>query len=104
MPSGEAGLAQRRRARWNQTPIIRARNVTVPLSIQKFLTFDGYWFDLLRYPSIRSPTVAPEPLGDSDRISWGVFSISSELLCQRVRASTPEPLSPRVIRVESPGG
>ena len=29
----------------------------MPLSIQKFLTFDGYWFHLLGYPSIRSPTL-----------------------------------------------
>ena len=73
MPSGEAGLAQRRRARRNLTFVIRARNAAAPLSVQKFLTFDGYWFHLLGYPSIRSPTVAPEPPGDSDRTAWRVF-------------------------------
>ena len=28
-----------------------------PLSIQKFLSFGGYWFHLLGYPGIRSPTL-----------------------------------------------
>ena len=78
-PSGEVQLAQRRRARRNQTPVIRARNVAAPLSIQKFLTFDGYWFHLLEYPGIRSPTVAPEPPGVSDRTAWGVVSDPSRV-------------------------
>jgi len=73
LPSGEVGLVQRRRARRNLTFVIRARNAAAPLSVQKFLTFDGYWFRLLGYPGIRSPTVAPEPLGDSDRTAWRVF-------------------------------
>ena len=55
-PSGEAELSQRRRARRNQTPVIRARDVMAPLSVQKFLTFSGYWFHLLWYPGIRSLT------------------------------------------------
>ena len=55
-PSGEAELPQRRRARRNQTPVLRARDATAPLSVQKFLSFDGYWFHLLGYPGIRSPT------------------------------------------------
>ena len=67
MPSGEAGLAQRRRARRNLTFIIRARNAAAPLSIQKFLTFDSYWFHLLGYPGIRSPT----PLIDLKRLEAG---------------------------------
>ena len=41
-PSGEAKLAHGRRARQNQTPVIRARNTVVPLSVWEFLTFDGY--------------------------------------------------------------
>ena len=49
--------------------VIRARNAAAPLSVQKFLTFDGYWFHLLGYLGVRSPTVAPEPPGDSDRIA-----------------------------------
>ena len=57
MPSGEAGLAQRRRARLNLTFVIWARNAAAPLFVQKFLTFDGYWFHLLGYPGIRSPTI-----------------------------------------------
>ena len=61
MPSGEAGLAQRRRARWNLTFVIRARNTAAPLSVQKFLTFDGYWFHLLGYPGIRCPTIINNP-------------------------------------------
>ena len=73
LPSGEAGLAQRRRVRQNLTFIIWARNATAALSVQKFLTFDGYWFHLLGYPGIRSPTVAPETPGDSDRTAWRVF-------------------------------
>ena len=73
MPSGEAGLAQRRWERQNLTFVIQARNAVVPLSVQKFLTFDGYWFHLLGYPGIRSPIVAPEPPGDSDRTAWRVF-------------------------------
>ena len=32
-PRGEVELAQRHRARWNQTPVIRARNVATPLSV-----------------------------------------------------------------------
>ena len=56
LPSGEAVLVQRRRARRNLTFVIRARNTAAPLSVQKFLTFDGYWFHLLGYPGIRSPT------------------------------------------------
>ena len=44
-----------------------------PLSIQKFLSFGGYWFHLLGYPGIRSPTVALEPLGDSSRTARRVF-------------------------------
>ena len=36
-------------------------------------TFDGYWFHLIGYPSIRSSTVAPEALGDSNRITQGVI-------------------------------
>ena len=43
------------------------------MCVQKFLTFGGYWFHLLGYPGIRSPTVAPEPLGDSSRTAWRVF-------------------------------
>ena len=73
LPSGEAGLVQRRRARRNLSFVIRARNAAALLSIQKFLTFDGYWFHLLGYPGIRSPTVAPEPPGDSSRTAWRVF-------------------------------
>ena len=72
--SGEAELPQRRRARRNQTPVVRARNATAPLSVQKFLSFGSYWFHLLGYPGIRSPKVAPEPPGDSDRTAWRVFS------------------------------
>ena len=72
-PLGEAELPQRHRARRNQTPIVRARNATAPLFVQKFLSFDSYWFHLLGYPGIRSPTVAPEPLGDSSRTAWRVF-------------------------------
>ena len=61
-PSGEAEfISQRRRARRNQTPVTRARDEMVPLCIQKFFTFGGYWFHLLGYPGIRSPTVAPKP-------------------------------------------
>ena len=55
-PSGEAELPQRHRARRNQTPVIRTRDITAPLSVQKFLTFGGYWFHLLGYPGIRSLT------------------------------------------------
>ena len=130
MPSGEAGLAQRRRARWRLALfprarrgwpkgvgrdggqpfvlgrggagpkasgefVIRARNAAAPMSVQKFLTFDGYLFHLLGYPGIRSPTVAPEPLGDSSRTAWRVFLILSKLICRRVRASAPDGCSPR---------
>jgi hypothetical protein len=33
--------------------------------------FDGFWFHLLGYPSVRSLTVALEPPGDLDRIARG---------------------------------
>ena len=55
-PSGEVELSQRRQARRNQTPVIRTRDVTALLCVQKFLTFGGYWFHLLGYPGIRSST------------------------------------------------
>ena len=56
---------QRRRARRNQTPVVQARNATAPLSVQKFLSFGSYWFHLLGYPSIRSPTAGFQT-GDGD--------------------------------------
>ena len=56
-PSGEAEfISQRRWARRNQTSVTRARDETAPLCVQKFFTFGGYWFHLLGYPGIRSPT------------------------------------------------
>ena len=58
-PQVRPSLPQRRRARWNQAPIISVRGETTLLCVQKFLTFGGYWFHLLGYPGIRSPTVAP---------------------------------------------
>ena len=50
------------------------------LCVQKFLTFGGYWFHLLGHPGIRSPTVAPEPLGDSSRTARRVFFLISSKL------------------------
>ena len=44
-----------------------------PLCVQEFFPFGGYRFHLLGYPGIRSPTVAPETLGDSGRTAWRVF-------------------------------
>ena len=41
-PSGEAELVHERWVRRNQTPIVRARSALVLLSVQEFLTFDGY--------------------------------------------------------------
>ena len=82
-PSGEAEfISERCWARQNQTPVTRARDEMVPLCVQKFFTFSGYWFHLQGHPGIRSPTVAPEPLGDSSRTTWRVFFMtSSKLLC-----------------------
>ena len=57
-PRARQSYLQRHRARRNQTPVIRTRDVTAPLSVQKFLTFGGYWFHLLGYPGIRSPTLS----------------------------------------------
>ena len=56
-PSGETEPTQRRRARWNQAPVIPVRGEATLLCVQKFLTYGGYWFHLLGYPGIRSPTV-----------------------------------------------
>ena len=72
-PRARPSPPQRRRARWNQAPVIPVRGEATLLCVQKFLTFGGYWFHLLGYPGIRSPTVAPEPLGDSSRTAWRVF-------------------------------
>jgi len=55
-----------------------------------------YQLYLIGYPSIRSPIVAPEPLGDSGRIARGCpGSLESVRVCQRVRASAPDGCSPR---------
>jgi len=55
-----------------------------------------YQLYLIGYPSIRSPIVAPEPLGDSGRIARGCpGSLESVRVCQRVRASAPDGYSPR---------
>ena len=73
-PSGEAESSPKGvGARRNQTPVTRTRDEMAPLCVQKFFTFGGYRFHLLGYPGIRSPTVAPEPLGDSSRTTWRVF-------------------------------
>ena len=39
-----------------------------------------YQLYLIGYPSIRSPTVAPEPLGDSGRIARGLSRLARECL------------------------
>ena len=56
-PRARPSPPQRRRARWNQAPVIPVRGEATLLCIQKFLTFGGYWFHLLGYPGIRSPTI-----------------------------------------------
>ena len=56
----------------------------------------AYQLYLIGYPSIRSPIVAPEPLGDSGRIARGCpGSLESVRVCQRVRASAPDGCSPK---------
>ena len=94
-PQARPSPPQRHRVRWNQDPVTPVRGEATLLCVQKFLTFGGYWFHLLGYPDIRSPTVALEPLGDLSRTTWRVFLISSKLICRRVRASAPDGCSPR---------
>ena len=72
-PRARQSYLKRHRERRNQTPVIRTRDETTLLCVQKFLTFGGYWFHLLGYPGIRSPIVAPKPLGDLSRTAWRVF-------------------------------
>ena len=106
-PRARPSLPQRRRARQNRTPVARTRDETAPLCVRKFFTFGGYWSHLLGYPGIRSPTVAPEPPGDSSRTAWRVFFDFVEVTLPegaRERTRWVEPPSPWVIRVESPGG
>jgi len=72
-PRARPSPSQRCRARRNQTPVTRTRDDMTPLCVRKFFAFGGYRFRLLGYPGIRSPTVAPETLGDSGRTAWRVF-------------------------------
>ena len=40
--SGEADPALSPQARWNQTPVVRARSAAVLLAVREFLMFGGY--------------------------------------------------------------
>ena len=58
-PSVEAELSPKGVGR-GRTKLLftRTRDETMPLCVQKFFMFGGYWFHLLGYPGIRSPTDA----------------------------------------------
>ena len=61
-PSGEAELSPKGIGRGGTKLLFtRTRDETAPLCVQKFFTFGGYWFHLLGYPGIRSPTTCLSP-------------------------------------------